>query len=137
MSLHSPGLKWASLNRGLVQEQSECINVGFGEVHDLREVFKGEVVTIDFALNGINGIFSTGIVNGDIELGQMQGDGSGTKRGLDIVKVSLGFFYLVLSIPLPVIFPHPIRLIVWARKGNILGTLPLQLIKVLMIVMFM
>ena len=42
MSLHSPGLDWASLNRGLVQEQSECINVGFGEVHDLREVFKGE-----------------------------------------------------------------------------------------------
>ena len=117
VSLHSPGLKWASLNRGLVQEQSECINVGFGEVHDLREVFKGEVVTVDFALNGINGIFSTGIVNGDIELGQMQGDGSGTRRGLDSVKVSFGSSFLVLSVPLPVIIPHPIRLTVRARKG--------------------
>ena len=81
MSLHSPGLKWASLNRGLVQEQSECINVGFGEVHDLCEVFKGEVVTIGFALNGINGIFSTGIVNGVIELGQTQGVGLEPRGG--------------------------------------------------------
>ena len=125
VSLHSPGLSWASLNRGLVQEQSECINVGFGEVHDLREVFKGEVVTVDFALNGINGIFSTGIVNGDIELGQTQGDGSGTKRGLDIVKVSLGFFLSCFKRPsLPVIFPHPIRTHCPGAKGDILGTLP-------------
>ena len=71
----------------------------FGEVHDLREVFKGEVVTIDFALNGINGIFSTGIVDGNIELGQMQGDGSGTKRGLGSVKVSFGFFFLDFKHP--------------------------------------
>ena len=89
--------------------------------------FKGEVVSVDFALNGINGIFSTGIVNGDIKLGQTQGDGSGTKRGLDIVKVSLGFFSSCFEHPsLPVIFPHPIRLTVWVRKGNILGTLPLH-----------
>ena len=40
--LCSLGLNWASLYRGLVQGQFECINVGFGEVHDLREVFKGE-----------------------------------------------------------------------------------------------
>ena len=42
MSLHSPGLNWVSLKRGLVQGHSEHINVGFGEVLDLREVFKGE-----------------------------------------------------------------------------------------------
>ena len=53
----------------------EHINVGFGEVHDLRKVFKGEVVTVDFALNGINGIFSTGIANSDIKLGQTLGGG--------------------------------------------------------------
>ena len=42
VSLCSLGLNWASLYRGLVQGQLECINVGFVEVHDLREVFKGE-----------------------------------------------------------------------------------------------
>ena len=42
VSLYSPGLNWATLYRGLVQGHSEHINVGFGEVLDLREVFKGE-----------------------------------------------------------------------------------------------
>ena len=42
MSLYSPGLNWATLYRGLVQGHSEHINVGFGEVLDLREVFKGD-----------------------------------------------------------------------------------------------
>ena len=50
VSLYSPGLNWASLYRGLVQGQSECINVGFGEVLDLREVYKGEEVTVGVAI---------------------------------------------------------------------------------------
>ena len=50
VSLYSPGLNWASLNRGLVQGQSECINVGFGEVLDLREASKGEEVTVGLLL---------------------------------------------------------------------------------------
>ena len=41
VSLHSPGLDWATLNRGLVQGLLN-INVGFGEVHDLREVLRGK-----------------------------------------------------------------------------------------------
>ena len=46
VSLCSRGLNGASLYRGLVQGQSECINVGFGEVLDLREASKGEEVTV-------------------------------------------------------------------------------------------
>ena len=46
VNLCSPGLHWASINRGLVQGQSECINVGFGEVLDLRKASKGEEVTV-------------------------------------------------------------------------------------------
>ena len=42
MSLYSPGLNWATLYRGLVQGHCQHINIGFGEVLDLREVFKGE-----------------------------------------------------------------------------------------------
>ena len=43
-----------------MQGLCEHINAGFGEVHDLHKVFKGEEVTVGIALNGINGIFSTG-----------------------------------------------------------------------------
>ena len=38
----SPGLNWATLYRGFVQGNSQHINVGFGEVLHLREVFKGD-----------------------------------------------------------------------------------------------
>ena len=50
VSLCSPGLYWASLNRGLVQGQSECINAGFGGVLDLHEASKGEVVFVVIGL---------------------------------------------------------------------------------------
>ena len=50
VSLCSPGLNWASINRGLVQGQSECINVGFGGVLDLHEASKGEVVFVVIGL---------------------------------------------------------------------------------------
>ena len=50
VSLCSPGSYWASINRGLVQGQSECINVGFGGVLDLCEASKGEEVTVGIAL---------------------------------------------------------------------------------------
>ena len=42
VSLYSPGLNWATLYRGFVQGNSQHINVGFGEVLHLREVFKGD-----------------------------------------------------------------------------------------------
>ena len=64
-----------------MQGHSEHINIGFGEVRDLRKVFKGEEITVDIALNGINGIFSTWIVNGVIELGQTQGVGLEPRGG--------------------------------------------------------
>ena len=71
---------------------------------------------------GILAVISSGI-NRDLLSGQTQGDGSGTERGLDLVKVSFGIFDSCLSFPLPAIIPHPIQLTVKARKGNILGTL--------------
>ena len=42
VSLYSPGLNWATLYRGFVQGNSQHINVGFGEVLHLCEVFKGD-----------------------------------------------------------------------------------------------
>ena len=44
--------------RGLVQGQSECINVGLGGVLDLREALKGEEVTVGVALYSISNSFS-------------------------------------------------------------------------------
>ena len=57
--------------------------------------------------------------------------------GLIKLRYLLESIILVLSILLPAIIPHPIRLTVKARKGNILGTLSPFIIKSLMIVMFM
>ena len=50
VSLYSPGLNWATLYRGLVQGHSQHINVGLGELLDLRKVFKGEEEAVAFLL---------------------------------------------------------------------------------------
>ena len=92
VSLCSPGLNWASINRGLVQGQSECINVGFGGVLDLREASKGEVVTVGVALHSIGySFFFSGIGKTlTSSKGISARSRKGTLRGSEPVKVSLG-----------------------------------------------
>ena len=58
-------------------------------------------------------------------------------EGLIKLRYLLESSILVLIFPLPVISLHPIRLIVKARKENILGTLSPLMIKSLMIVMYL
>ena len=43
----------------------------------------------------------------------------GTQRGLDIVKVSLGFFLSCFKCPSPSVFPHPFRTHCPDAKGDI------------------
>ena len=75
VSLCSPGLYWATINRGLVQGRLGVFNVGFCEVLDLREASKGEVVTVGIALYSISnsltflGIGKTLISSNGIALG--------------------------------------------------------------------
>ena len=45
-----PWLKLGIFKSGSCAGTIECINVGFGEVLDLREVYKGEEVTVGIAI---------------------------------------------------------------------------------------
>ena len=66
VSLCSPGLYWATINRGLVQGRLGVFNVGLCGVLDLHEAPKGEVVTVGIALYSISNSFSFSGVSNDI-----------------------------------------------------------------------
>ena len=96
------------------------INVGCCEVLDLRKAPKGEVVTVGVALHGIGYIFFfAGIVKLWFRVRTNARRWIGTQRGLDLVKVSLGFFLSCLSVLLPKVFPHPFRTHCPGAKGDI------------------
>ena len=101
------------------------INVGCCEVLDLRKAPKGEVVTVGVALHGIGySFFFSGIVKRWYQVRASARRRIGTLRGIELVKVSLGFPCLVLSVPLPKVFPYPLRTHCPGAKGTYLGTLP-------------
>ena len=73
----------------------------------LLEVSKGKGKAV-LLFNSTIACLLQGLIKRGYLVGLTQGDGTGTKRGLDLVKVSLDSSILVLSIPLPVIILHPI-----------------------------
>ena len=68
------------------------INVGCCEVLDLRKAPKGEFVTVGVALHGIGySFFFSGIVKHWNQVRANARSRIGTQRGIELVKVSLGF----------------------------------------------
>ena len=87
------------------------INVGCCEVLDLRKAPKGEVVTVGVALHGIGySFFFAGIVKHCYRVRASARSRIGTQRGLELVKVSLGFHIVLFKCPppkgLPLSSPH-------------------------------